>query len=224
MLSNIKGIFPKKDEVIEAVLKGLKTAKSNYSFWTKDELYLSYAPAKFLSIHVSQEIAKLENAPEIFIDATIADILRCSLPKRDAFRRFMKEHYITQDVFCITLDERFEHKSDNDSISRVIMSIKNGVRNVKEEYKNDVETMCKMLNRENKEDSTLDYAVFAFYLDISNTARKRSEKRVNEIVEAFDNIVADYKNLKSYFKGGEINKIENIGEWCVGCYVIEPKI
>ncbi len=224
MLSNIKGIFPKKDEVIEAVLKGLKTAKSNYSFWTKDELYLSYAPAKFLSIHVSQEIAKLENAPEIFIDATIADILRCSLPKRDAFRTFMKEHYITQDVFCITLDERFEHKSDNDSISRVIMSIKNGVRNVKEEYKNDVETMCKMLNRDNKEDSTLDYAVFAFYLDISNTARKRSEKRVNEIVEAFDNIVADYKNLKSYFKGGEINKIENIGEWCVGCYVIEPKI
>ena len=224
MLSNIKGNYPKKDDVIDAVLKGLKTAKSNYWFWTKDELYLSYAPAKFLSIHVSQEIAKLENAPEIFIDATIADILRCSLPKRDAFRTFMKEHYITQDVFCITLDERFEHKSDNDSVSRAIMSIKNGVRNVKEEYKNDIETMCKMLNRQNKEDSTLNYAVFAFYLDISNTARKRSEKRVNEIIEAFDNIVADYKNLKSYFKGGEINKIENIGEWCVGCYVIEPKI
>jgi hypothetical protein len=46
----------------------------------------------------------------------------------------MKQRYLTQDVLCLTLDERFEHKSDNDSISRVIMSLKNGVRNVKEEY------------------------------------------------------------------------------------------
>lgn len=214
--------FPSKNEVIDAVMTGMKEAKKNYSFWTADELYLSYAPPKFLTIHVSQEIAKLQNPPEIFIDATIADILRCSLPKRDAFREFMKEHYLTPDVICLTLDERFEHKSDNDSISRVIMSIKNGVRNVQEEYKNDVETMCKMISRDKKEDSTLDYGVFAFYLDISNTARKKSEKRVEEIIEAFDKIVYSHKNLKSSFKGGEINKIDNIGEWCVGCYIIEP--
>jgi len=216
--------FPSQEEIVNAVTKGIRTAKANFTFWTADELYLSYAPQKFLTIHVSQEIAKLENAPEIFIDATIADILRCSLPKRDAFRSFMKEHYITQDVICLTLDERFEHKSDNDSVSRVIMSIKNGVRNVQEEYKNDVETMCKMLQRDEKEGYTLDYGLFAFYLDISNTARKKSDKRLEEIIESFDKIVGSYKNLKSSFKGGEINKIENIGEWCVGCYIIEPTV
>jgi len=216
--------FPTQQEVVDSVLTGIKTAKQNYTFWTADDLYLSYAPPKFLTIHVSQEIAKLQNAPEIFIDATIADILRCSLPKRGDFREFMKKHYITQDVICLTLDERFEHKSDNDSISRVIMSLKNGVRNVQEEYKNDIEVMCKMLQRDDTEGYTLDYGIFAFYLDISNTARKKSEKRLEEIIESFDKIVASYKNLKSCFKGGDINKIENIGEWCVGCYIIEPTV
>ncbi|ADG93455.1 hypothetical protein Arnit_1801 [Arcobacter nitrofigilis DSM 7299] len=216
--------FPLQADVINAVIKGIYTAKNNYSFWTADELYLSYAPPKFLSIHVSQEIAKLENAPEIYIDATVADILRCSLPKRDAFRNFMKEKYLTQDIMSLTLDERFEHKSDNDSISRVIMSVKNGVRNVQEEYKSEIEKMCKMLDRDKLEDSTLDYGLFAFYLDISNSARKKTQKRIDEIIETFDNIVSDYNNLKSYFKGGDIHVVQNIGEWCVGCYVIEPTL
>jgi len=216
--------FPSQEQIVDSVLTGITTAKNNYSFWTADDLYLSYAPPKFLTIHVSQEIAKLENPPEIFIDATIADILRCSLPKRDAFKWFMSEHNIAQDVICLTLDERFEHKSDNDSISRVIMSIRNGVRNAQEEYKHDIEVMCKMLQRQNSNESTLDYGLFAFYLDISSTARKKSEKRIEEIIEAFDEIVHSYKNLKSSFKGGDINKIENIGEWCVGCYVIEPTV
>ena len=214
--------FPKQENITDAVIRGIQSAKTNYSFWTADELFLSYAPPKFLTIHVSQEIAKLSNSPEIFIDATIADILRCSLPNRAGFRDFMKEKYLAQDVICLTLDERFEHKTDNDSISRVIMSIKNGVRNVQEEYKNEVEKMCKMIERDNKKDSTLDYGVFAFYLDISNSARKKSQKRLDEIIESFDKIVSSHNNLKSNFKGGEINIIDNIGEWCVGCYIIEP--
>jgi len=214
--------FPEQNEIIDAVTKGIRAAKANYSHWTSDELYLSYAPPKFLTIHVSQEIAKLSNSPEIFIDATVADILRCSLPNRAGFRDFMREKYLTQDLMCLTLDERFEHKTDNDSISRVIMSIKNGVRNVQEEYKNEVEKMCKMLERDKKEDSTLDYGVFAFYLDISNSARKKTQKRLDEIIESFDKIVSSHNNLKSNFKGGEINIIDNIGEWCVGCYIIEP--
>ena len=213
--------FPPQNEIIDSILKGMVTAKTNYTFWTADELYLSYAPPKFLTIHVSQEIAKLENSPEIFIDATIADILRCSLPKRDSFRWFMSENNITQDVICLTLDERFEHKSDNDSISKVIMSIRNGVRNAQDEYKHDIDLMCKMLSRDKKEESTLDYGVFAFYLDISNTARKKSDRRIEEIIESFDKIVASHKNLKSSFKGGSIKKIEKVGEWCIGCYVIE---
>ncbi|PLY05343.1 MAG: hypothetical protein C0625_15050 [Arcobacter sp.] len=214
--------FPNQEDIVNAVLKGIRTAKANYSNWTSDELYLSYAPPKFLTIHVSQEIAKLDNAPEIFIDATIADILRCSLPKRDAFRDFMKQKYLAQDVMCLTLDERFEHKTDNDSVSKVVMSIKNGVRNVQEEYKIEVEKMCKMIERDKKEDSTLDYGLFAFYLDISNSARKKSQKRLDEIIESFDKIVLNHKNLKSSFKRGNIQVIENIGEWCVGCYIIEP--
>ena len=202
-------------------MQGIKTAKSNYKFWTADE-FLSYAPPKFLTIHVSQEIAKLNNAPEIFIDATVADILRCSLPKRDAFKEFMKEKDLSQDVVCLTLDERFEHRTDNDSISKVILSIKNGVRNVQDEYLYEVEKMCKMLEKDRAEDSTLEYGMFAFYLDISSGARKKAERRITEITDAFDAIVQKHKNLKSNFKGGDINVIDNIGEWCVGCYIIEP--
>lgn len=214
-------IFPTQEQVVDAVLSGIENAKKNYTFWTSDELYLSYAPVKFLSIHVAQEIGKLQDAPEIFIDATIADILRCSLPNRTDFREFMKTKYIMDRYLCLTLDERFKHKSDNDSVSRVIMSLKNGVRNVQEEYRNDVEVMCKMLERDNKEDSTLDYAIFAFYLDISSSARKDAKERLENIIESFDKIVYSHKNLKSSFKGGDIKKIEKVGEWCIGCYIIE---
>ncbi|RXJ93461.1 hypothetical protein CRV00_11060 [Malaciobacter molluscorum] len=214
--------FPSQKEIINSVIKGIETAKNNFTYWTADELFLSYAPAKFLTIHISQEIAKLENAPEIFIDATVADILRCSLPSRRDFRDFMKTKYLAQDIMCLTLDERFEHKSDNDSISRVIMSIKNGVRNVKEEYKNEIEKMCKMIDREKLSDSTLDYGLFAFYLDISNSARKKSEQRIEEIIDNFDKIVSSYSNLKSRFEGGNVKVIPNIGEYSIGCYIIEP--
>ena len=215
------GTFPIKDDVINAVIAGIENAKRNYTFWTSDDLYLSYAPAKFLSIHVAQEVAKLSNAPELFIDATISDILRCSLPNRTDFKEFMKKNYIIDRLLCLTLDERFQHKSDNDSVSKVIMCLKNGVRNVQEEYKNDIEVMCKMLERDKKEDSTLDYAIFAFYLDISSSARKNAEERLENIIESFDSIVASHKNLKSSFKGGDIKKIDKVGEWCIGCYVIE---
>ena len=214
-------IFPIKDDVVNAVITGIENAKRNYTFWTSDELYLSYAPPKFLTIHVAQEIGKLSNAPEIFIDATISDILRCSLPNRTDYKEFMRKNYIMDRLLCLTLDERFTHKSDNDSVSRVIMSIKNGVRNVQEEYKNDVELMCKMLQRDEKSDSTLDYGIFAFYLDISSSARKNAQERLDNIIESFDSIVASHKNLKSSFKGGSIKKIEKVGEWCIGCYVIE---
>jgi uncharacterized protein YsxB (DUF464 family) len=214
-------IFPTQDEVINAVLSGIENAKKNYTFWTSDELYLSYAPPKFLSIHVAQEIGKLQNTPEIFIDASISDILRCSLPNRTDFKDFMKKKYIMDRLLCLTLDQRFKHKSDNDSVSKVIMSLKNGVRNVQEEYKNDVDLMCKMLERDEKNDSTLEYAIFGFYLDISSSARKNAKDRLENIIESFDNIVGSYKNLKSSFKGGKINKIDKVGEWCIGCYIIE---
>ncbi|WP_320034634.1 hypothetical protein [Halarcobacter sp.] len=217
-------IFPKKEAVIDAVLTGIENAKNNYSFWTADELYLSYAPPKFLSIHVAQEIAKLDAAPEIFIDATVSDILRCSLSNRGAFREFMRENYIMDRNLSITLDERFEHKSDNDSISKVIMSLKNGVRNVQQEYLDDIELMCKILQKDNLNDTTLDYAIFGFYLDISSSARKKAQVRLDAIIESFDNIVSKFNNLKSTFKGGKIKKIEKVGEWCIGCYIIEPSL
>lgn len=133
-------VFPIKDDVINAVIAGIENAKRNYTFWTSDELYLSYAPPKFLTIHVAQEIGKLTNAPEIFIDATVSDILRCSLPNRTDYKDFMRKNYIMDRLLCLTLDERFIHKSDNDSVSKVIMSLKM----VFEMYKKSIKMMLSL--------------------------------------------------------------------------------
>jgi hypothetical protein len=216
-------IIPSKDLIIKAVMNGIKTAKNNFEEWTGEKLFLSYAPDNFISMHVAQEIAKLDNKPEIFINASIADTLKCALPSRNDYKDFMKKKNINDKLFCITLDERFDHETNQDSIAKVIMSTKNGVRNVKDEYTNDIEVMCKVLDYENKNDSSLDYAIFAFYLDISNTARIKAKKRIKEIVSSFDDIVSSYKNLNSTFIGGDVNTIENIGEWSIGLYIIEPK-
>ncbi|NQY23760.1 MAG: hypothetical protein HRT41_06975 [Campylobacteraceae bacterium] len=215
-------IFPEKKDVVDAVLRGILCSKENYTSWTCDELYLSTAPNNFLRVHIAQEIAKLEDKPEIFMDATLADILRCSLSSRTSYKAFMKDNNLAQGTFCLTLDERFTHLSDNDSVSRVIMSIQNGVRNAQDEYKNQIKRICIMLEREKKEDSSLDYGIFAFYLDISNLARKKTQKRLDEIISSFDAIVSSHNGLTSTFKRGDINIIEGTGEWCIACYLIEP--
>ncbi len=84
--------FPTQRSIIDAIIKGINQAKDNFLYWTNDRLYLSYAPAKMLSIHVAQEISKIKNAPEIFIDASISDILRCSLKDRNAFLDYMDKN------------------------------------------------------------------------------------------------------------------------------------
>ncbi len=213
--------FTTQKSIIDATFKGINRAKENFIHWTNDRLYLSHAPAKMLSIHVAQDIAKIRNAPEVFIDATVSDILRCSLKNRDSFLDYMHKNSISEGVFSITLDERFKHKNDNDSTSRVIISIKNGIRNIKNEYLNEIERICKMLNSSDQESSTLDYGLLAFYSDLPKSARKKLEIRIPQIVQSFDDVVAKFPNLKSNFQDSGIEKINDIGEWVIGIYLIQ---
>ena len=168
MKTTMTNTFISQENVIKATIKGLEEAKRNYTFWTQDDLYLSEAPKNFLAIHVAQEIAKDTNPPEIFLDASISDILRCSLKNGETYNHYMSNNNLKEDTFKITLDERFTHNKehDNDSISRVIISIKNGVRNAKEEHKKEIHKLCKMLHRNKKEDSSIDYGLFAFYCSL----------------------------------------------------------
>lgn len=215
--------FPSQKNVIDALLRGIQNAEKNFLFWTNNRLSLSSGPQKIISIHVAQELSFIKNPPEVFIDATVADILRCSLPDRKAFKTYMEKNALAQGTFGITLDERFLHYNNNDSISRVIISVYNGVRNAKAEYADEIERICKMLHRERREDSTLDYGVFAFYADISVSARKKLAKRLPEIIESFDAVVAQYTSLKARLVATPIHSVEDVGEWMAGCYVIEPK-
>ena len=213
--------FPIKQNVIDATIKGINKAKENFLHWTNDRLYLSHAPAKMLSIHVAQEISKIKNAPEVFIDATISDILRCSLKDRKAFLEYMNKNSLSEGLFSITLDERFRHKDDNDSISRVIISIKNGIRNIKTEYLNEITRICKMLNSSKDEESTLEYGLIAFYTDLPKSAKKKLSVRIPLIIESFNEIVQKYPNLKASFQDSGIHEIKDIGEWSIGAYIIE---
>jgi hypothetical protein len=216
--------FPAQKNVIDALLRGIQNAEKNFLFWTNNRLSLSSGPQKIISIHVAQELSFIKNPPEVFIDATVADILRCSLPDRKAFKTYMEKNALSQGTFGITLDERFVHHNNNDSISRVIVSLHNGVRNAKLEYTHEIERICKMLHPAHKENSTLDYGVFAFYADISENARKKLSKRLPEIIESFDAVVLAYPSLQARLVSSPIHKVEEVGEWMAGCYVIEPKV
>lgn len=216
-------VFPSKKSVIDSVISGILTAKENFTLWTGERVFLSYAPDNFLSIHISQSIAKLKDKPEIFINASLSDTLKYSLKTRNDYKDFMKKNKIVDKLYCITLDERFDHETKQDSVAKAIISVVNGLRNVKDEYINDIQTMCKVLNNQDEEYLSIDYAIFAFYLDISSTAKIKAKNRITDIVDSFNSIVNKYEYLESKFIGGEINTIENIGEWSVGCFVIEPK-
>lgn len=216
--------FPTQENVLHALLQGIQNAEKNFLFWTNNRLSLSSGPHKILSIHVAQALSLIDNAPEVFIDATVADILRCSLPDRKAFKSFMQENALSQGTFGITLDERFTHHNNNDSVSRVIISLHNGVRNVKPEYTHEIERLCKMLHRKKREDSTLDYGVFAFYADISVLARKKLEKRLLELTASFDAVVSHFPSLHARLVATPLYSVPDVGEWMAGCYVIEPKV
>jgi len=215
--------FPSQDTVVQAVIEGIIQAEHNFLFWTNHRLTLSSGPQKILCIHVAQALSLIENPPEVFIDATVSDILRCSLSNRKAFKTFMEKNALSQGIFSITLDERFLHSTHNDSVSHVIMTLKNGVCNVKAEYSFEIERLCKMLQRKTINDSTLQYGIFAFYADISTTARKKLAKRIPEIVASFDEVVSHFSTLKGVFHATPITQVEDVGEWMVGCYVIELK-
>ncbi|WP_333803222.1 hypothetical protein [Sulfurospirillum sp.] len=215
--------FPTQNSVIEAMLDGMRQAQKNFLFWTNNRLSLSNGPQKILSIHVAQALSLIENAPEVFIDATVSDILRCSLPNRKAFKTYMEKNALSQDVFSITLDERLLHQSHNDSISRVIITLKNGVCNAKAEYSYEIERLCKMLHRKFEESSTLDYGVFAFYADLSTSARKKLTKRIPDVIASFDEVVSHFPTLKASFVQTPVHEVVDVGEWMAGCYVITPK-
>jgi len=211
--------FPSQKQIVDATLNGIVKAAKNFLVWTNDRLFLSHGPYKIISIHIAQEITAIKGAPEIFLDATISDILRCSLPDRTAYTSYMESKKITQDIFSITLDERFEHQNNEDSISKVIMSVRNGVRNPKLEYSNDIEVICKMLDCK----TSLEYGVFSFYSDLSTNARKKLDKRIPELIKSFDVVVKKFPALKSNFVSSDIQKVEESGEWLAGCYIIESK-
>lgn len=215
--------FPTQEIVVQSILEGISKAAHNFLFWTNNRLSLSNGPQKILSIHVAQSLGLIDNAPEVFIDATVSDILRCSLPNRKAFKPFMEKSALSQGVFSITLDERFLHQNHNDSTSRVIITLKNGVCNVKAEYSYEIERLCKMLQRKNKEESTLDYGVFAFYADLTPQARKKLTKRVPEIIASFDEVVSHFSSLHAKCISTPIREIDAVGEWMAGAYVIEPR-
>ena len=213
-----------KNNIIDSTLKGIVQARDNYTFWTSNKIELLDADDDFLTVHVAQEISRQQNCPEIFMHANISDILSCSLNTRDEYKYFMKEHLLSQDTISLTLDKRFTHSGDNDSVSVAVINIKNAVLNAKQEYSNDIEQLCKLLQRDKIEDSTLEFAIFAFYLEISKNARIDANKRIKNITDSFNKVVQKYSNLKSEFKAGDINTMDNEGQWCVGCYMIEPNI
>ncbi len=211
--------FPDQKQIVSAVLSGMTKSVQNFLNWTNDRLFLSHGPDKIISIHIAQEIAAMRNAPEIFIDATIGDILRCSLPDRNAYTTYMKNRKLKQGTFSITLDERFEHQDNEDSISKVIISVKNGVRNSKLEYLDNIEVICKMLDCK----TSLEYGLFSFYSDLSQNARKKLEKRIPDLIKSFNVVIKKFPSLKSNFVSSKIHKIEGSGEWLVGCYIVQKK-
>lgn len=215
--------FPSKENTVQAILDGIIKAKENFLLWSNDRLFLSYGPQKIITIHIAQSLGAMKEQPEIYIDATVADILRCSLPDRKSYTKYMQNNALAQGTFNITMDERFTHESDNDSISRVIVSVKNGVRGAKPEFSNEIERICKMLDRDACSENSLDFGVFAFYADLSDNARKKLEKRLPEIIKSFDIVVKKFPSLKASHKGTGVMKVQSVGEWCALCYVIEPK-
>jgi hypothetical protein len=214
--------FPRQELIVQATLDGILKSSENFLFWTNGRLSLSHGPQKIITLHVANEIAKIDNTPEIFIDATVADILRCSLANRDGFVEHMKKSNLTQGIFSITLDERFKHENDDDSISRVIISVKNGVRNPKQEFINEIERICKMIDRQYCENSTLKYGIFAFYSDLSENARKKLDKRMPEVLKSFDAVVEKFSTLKATFVDSGIKNEKDGSQWLAGCYIIEP--
>lgn len=100
--------FPKQEKVVDAILNGIVNAKNNFLFWTNDRLSLSYGPHKIVTIHIAQEIAKIEeHTPEIFINATVTDILRCSLPDRDEYPNFMTKGILQKVLLVLHLMKEF---------------------------------------------------------------------------------------------------------------------
>ncbi|NQY53198.1 MAG: hypothetical protein HRT42_06445 [Campylobacteraceae bacterium] len=213
--------FPKQEKIVSSILYGIELAKNNYTQWTLQELFLSDISDNFLTIHICQEIAKLKNQTEIFIDLSISDILKSSLNKKDLYNEFMKKNKIKNSTFSITLDDKTKNKN---SVSRVIISVNAILNNSMSSHLNELNTMCKMIQKSKINDSSLKYGIFAFYFDVSLKARIKCKNKIENILQNFDDLISSKNNLKSFSKVKDIVEIKNVGEYCFGIYLVQSDL
>ena len=89
---------------------------------------------------------------------------------------------------------------------------------------NELNTMCKMIQKSKINDSSLKYGIFAFYFDVSSKARIKCKNKIEDILQNFDDLISSKNNLKSFSKVKDIVEIKNVGEYCFGIYLVQSDL
>lgn len=150
-------LFPERELIVDAVLKGISKAQEDFFEWTKT--WVSWAPEYMLNIYIGQALSKLKPMPEIWFEVGIEDVAVSSQLEKTAKGNFCKsvqrKNYKSEKI-DIVLDET------TTSIPQVVIEVKSGISKRSKNIDADIIRICQCL----KHAPNLQYGLFVAFANI----------------------------------------------------------
>lgn len=204
--------FPSQSRVVNAILDGIKNAHLANLKWTNHSAWLSLAPEYMINIFIGQSIEKLSPMPEIWFEVSVTDLAN-SVSKSSNTKQFIDS--ISRNTKDGPKNEKIDIVLDDNKYSRVMIEVKNAVSTWGAGIEKDIERISKAL----KEETTLDYGIFAFF---ANDNKKKIDDIITDLAEqARQKSLVHNINLMPVF---EIIEEQNNDWSCAAvCFVLERK-
>jgi len=198
-------------KVVDATLDGFKEAQRSYEKWSGG-YWLWQAPEYLISSSVAKSIAGLEGAKYITLEHGATSTLEDAGAKgKGRLPGNIREKGKVDILFWW-----------GDGSPRAVIEIKNQIYS-KDQYEKDIKRIGAFLSK-NKEQSSLQFGIFAFYESAEDGPIKSSREKVTDRVNKI------YKNCREILDGGyevslkmtDIHTIDD-SSWVAACLLIKTK-
>ena len=211
-------LFPERELIVDAVLKGISKAQEDFFEWTKT--WVSLAPEYMLNIYIGQALAQLKPMPHIWFEVGIEDIAissQLTKNKKNDFCESVKRNNYKNEKIDIVLDET------TTSIPQVVIEVKSGISKHSDNIALDIIRICQCL----KYALNLQYGLFVAFANIGKSS----------ITDQLNVILKDIQSIKENKISLDIEKdfmitlvqrsiieLDDDGWSCAAaCFIIERK-
>jgi hypothetical protein len=183
-------------KLTEATLNGINESMELYKKWSGGE-WLCNAPEYLMTVKIAENIANCEGDKLITMEDNVNYILDLS----NAIKQGRKPDALRKNG---RIDIVIWNKNET---PKIIIEVKNNVYRLNKIYK-DINRTYNMLIR-NKNNSTLEYGIIAFYISKHYKLGNAKEKLTKQLTKIIDDFKHQFDNINYNKKIGEIVELND---------------